>query len=121
MDHIPVHFDIPAENPEVLTKFYGKLFGWKIERAEGPVEYWLINTSPEEGKGMGGGIGKKEDPNQRPINYILVESVDEYSKKVENLGGRITVPKQEVPGMGYLAVAIDPEGNVFGLWETVSP
>jgi len=70
---------------------------------------------------MGGGISKKEDPNQRPINYILVESVDEYSKKAEKLGGKITVPKQEILGIGYLAVALDPDGNVFGLLEAISP
>jgi len=25
-----VHFEIPANEPKVLTKFYGELFGWKI-------------------------------------------------------------------------------------------
>jgi len=40
-----------------------------------------------------------------------------YSKGVQKLGGEIIVPKQEVPGMGYFALALDPEGNIFGLWE----
>jgi predicted enzyme related to lactoylglutathione lyase len=117
--HTIVHFDIPAENVEKMKKFYSKLFGWKIERVEGPIEYYLIETAPE-GKGAGGGMAKKEDPNQRPMNYISVESVDEYSKKVEELGGKIIVQKQTVPGMGHLAVALDPEGNAFGLWEAIS-
>lgn len=47
------------------------------------------------------------------MNYILVESVGEYSKKVEELGGKMIVPKQTVPGMGHLAVALDPEGNTL--------
>jgi len=118
--HTIVHFDIPAENVEKMRIFYSKLFGWKIERVGGPIEYYLIETAPE-GKGVGGGLTKKMDPNQRPMNYILVESVDEYSKKVEKLGGKIIIPKQTVPRMGHFAVALDPEGNTFGLWEAILP
>ena len=117
--HTIAHFDIPAENIDKMKKFYSELFGWKIERVGGPIEYYLIETAPE-GKGVGGGMSKKEHPSQHPMNYIFVESVDEYSKKVEKLGGKIILPKQTLPGMGYLAVAIDPEGNTFGLWEDIS-
>lgn len=118
--HTIVHFEISAENVEKMRKFYSGLFGWKIERVEGPTEYYLIETAPE-GKGVGGAMAKKEDPSQRPMNYILVESVDEYSRKVEELGGKIIVPKQTVPGTGHFAVALDPEGNTFGLWEAILP
>jgi len=114
MEHTIAHFEIPAENPENLRAFYGNLFGWKIKKED--VEYWLIETAPP-GKGVNGGMYKKKSPDQRPINYILIESVDAYSKKVEKLGGKIICPKQEVPGIGYFALALDPEGNIFGLWE----
>jgi len=115
--HTIVHFEIPANNPETLKTFYSKLFGWKIEKAQGPMEYWLITTAPE-GQGVNGGMMKKEMPEQKPLNYIWVESVDEYSKKVQKLGGKVIMPKQEVPEMGWFAIALDPEGNVFGILET---
>jgi len=118
--HTIVHFEIPAENVEKMRKFYSRLFGWKIERVAGPIEYYLIETAPE-GKGVGGGMSKKEDQSQQSMNYYLVESVDEYSRKVEELGGKIIMPKQTVPGMGHFAVAIDPERNIFGLWEAILP
>ena len=41
----------------------------------------------------------------------------ESSAKVEELGGKILVSKMAVPKMGYFAVCMDTEGNVFGLWE----
>jgi predicted enzyme related to lactoylglutathione lyase len=44
-----------------------------------------------------------------------VESIDEYSMKVKKLGGKILVPKQQVPTVGCIALAEDPEGNQFGL------
>jgi hypothetical protein len=71
--------------------------------------------------GVNGGMMKKERPEQKPVNYISVESVDEYSKKVVQLGGQIVVPKMEIPGMGWWALASDPEGNQIGLFETLQP
>jgi len=125
LNHTIVHFEIPASDVEKLKNFYGKLFDWKIEKVPGPSDYWLIKTVPtdESGvpkeQGVNGGMMKKQDPNQRATNYISVESVDEYSKKVQQLGGRIIVSKQEIPEMGYFAICIDPEGNVFALWESI--
>jgi predicted enzyme related to lactoylglutathione lyase len=122
-----VHFEIPAENVEKLKEFYSDLFGWKIEKMPGEMEYWGIQTVPVDENGMpmrpgvNGGMMKKEKPENKPINYISVESVDEYSKKVVKLGGKIIVPKMEIPGMGWWALASDPEGNQIGLFETMQP
>lgn len=68
--------------------------------------------------GVNGGMMKKMDANQRPVNYILVESVDEFSKKLQSLGGKIVVPKTAIPNMGAFAVALDPENNPFGIFES---
>ena len=124
MDHTIVHFEIPAENVEKLKKFYGELFGWKIEKMPGGMDYWGILTVPVDEKGMpmhpgvNGGMMKRTRPEHKPVNYISVESVDEYSKKVVQLGGQIIVPKMEIPGMGWWALALDPDGNQIGLFET---
>jgi hypothetical protein len=112
MEHKICHFEIPAEDVEKIKDFYQKLFGWEIKKDE-HMEYFLIKT----GEGVGGGIMKKENPQQKPINYILVESVDEHAKKVQELGGRIMMEKQEIPSVGFHAIASDPEGNVFGIFE----
>jgi len=123
MYHTIVHFEIPADNVEKLRKFYSKLFGWKIEKTEGPMDYWLIETVPVDekgrlkGPGVNGGMMKKQNPEHKFTYYVLVESVDEYCKKIEKLGGKVIVPKMEVPNMGWWAMAIDPEGNCFAIWE----
>jgi predicted enzyme related to lactoylglutathione lyase len=36
---------------------------------------------------------------------------------VEDLGGRITLPKQHIKGVGLSAMIQDSEGNVIGLWK----
>ena len=123
IDHTIVHFEIPANDLEKLKKFYILLFGWKIELMPGQVEYYGIYTVPVDEKGMplkpgvNGGLMKKQNPEHKAVNYIQVESVDEYMKKIENLGGRIVVPKMEVPGIGWWALALDPEGNQFAILE----
>jgi len=125
VDHTIVHFEIPADDVEKLRKFYGELFGWKIKKLPGPMEYYNMVTVPVDEKGMpirpgvNGGMMKKETPEQKPVNYIAVESVEEYSKKIEELGGKVIVPKQEVPGIGWWALALDPEENLFAILETM--
>ena len=125
MDHTVVHFEIPADDVEKLRKFYSELFGWKIEKMPGPVEYWGIATVPVNEKGMpqrpgvNGGMMKRQNPEHKPVNYIAVESVDEYVKKIEALGGRVIVPKMEVPRIGWWALALDPEGNQFAILQSV--
>ncbi|MGD8566286.1 MAG: VOC family protein [Candidatus Bathyarchaeota archaeon] len=123
VDHTIVHFEIPAEDIEKLRRFYSKLFGWRIEAMPGFTDYWNIETVPIDDKGMlirpgvNGGMMKKQNPDHKLVYYIAVESVDAYSKKIEELGGKITVPKQEVPGVGWWAFALDPEGNLFGIFQ----
>lgn len=121
MDHTLVHFEIPADDLEKLRKFYSKLFGWKIEKFPRPIPYWMIETVPVDEKGMpvrtgvNGGMYKKDNPELKPVNYISVESIDEYIEKIKTLGGTIVQPKQEVPDVGWIAVALDPEGNQFAM------
>ena len=114
-----VHFDVPAEDIQRAKIFYEKLFEWKIEAVPGPMEYYNIFTHDENGKeSVGGGMGKRGQSEQKITNYIGVPSVDEYIKKVQDLGGKIIMPKTTIPGFGYLATFLDTEGNTLGLWET---
>lgn len=114
-----IHFDISAENPERAKAFYEKLFGWKIQPLPGPMNYYLIETTDLKGeKGIGGGMAKRENPQQTGINNFMgVASIDESAKQVIELGGKIIQPKQAVPGWGYLALCMDTENNVFGLFQ----
>ena len=124
MDHTIVHFEIPADNVEKLKRFY-EVFGWKITQASGPIEYWVIQTVPTDPNGMpvrsgvNGGMYKKQVPESKPVNYITVESITDFLAKIEKLGGKVTQPKQEVPEIGWIAAAEDPEGNSFALIESI--
>ena len=119
-----VYFQIPADDIERSKKFYNQLFSWKIDKSpeantpEG-MENWSITTTDHNGKeALGGGMSKRQMPQQQITNFIDVKSVDEYSSKAERLGGKVVVPKTAVPGMGYYAVCVDTENNSFGIFES---
>lgn len=113
----PIHFEIPADDPERAAAFYRALFGWKIDRWDGPMDYWLVTTGTD-GPGIDGGLMKRPGPGYPVVNTIDVPSVDDFVRKVEAHGGTITAPKMAVPGVGWLAYCADTEGNVFGIMES---
>ena len=90
------HFEISADKPADLIRFYEKVFSWKIIKWKGPVEYWLIMTGEENEPGIDGGLGRRTKQDQTPstINTIDVPSVDEFAKKVKENGGTIVIPKR---------------------------
>jgi hypothetical protein len=113
-----VWFEIPADNIERARMFYGKLFGWKIDKFPGRTTkpYWLINTGNDD-PSRNGGMMERQFPDHTITNYIAVPSVNKAAAKVEKLGGKICMTKTAVPQMGYFIVCNDTENNQFALWE----
>lgn len=111
-----IHFEINAEDPERAAEFYRKVFGWEIEKWEGPVDYWLINTVEDDEPGINGAIKDRSD-DLITVNTIGVPSIDQFTKKVLKAGGKVLMEKTPVPGVGYHAYCEDSEGNVFGIME----
>ena len=111
------HFELRADDPEKLVGFYKGVFGWTIQKWDGPMDYWLITTGPEDQSGINGGIARRSEGDSGVINSIDVPSVDEYVAKIEGVGGSVVAPKRAIPGVGYLAYCKDPDGNVFCIIE----
>lgn len=88
-----VHFEINADDPERVVKFYQKVFGWKIEKWNGPVAYWLVTTGPNDQPGINGGIMKRMNPQASTYNTVDVPSVDEFTKRIVEAGERSLLPR----------------------------
>src|SRR5437867_7955709 len=101
-----VWFEIPADNVERAKKFYGSLFGWKIEPFREMSDFLHIDTGGGDDT-PDGGMLKRKSPQHTVTNYVNVKSVNEFAVKVEKLGGKICMPKTAVPQMGYFAVCQD--------------
>lgn len=98
------------------AKFYGSVFGWKIEKWDG-MDYWMVTTGPDNEPGINGGIVKRMNQGTT-YNVIGVPSLDEFAKKIENAGGSAIMAKKAIPGIGWYAYYRDTEGNVFGIMES---
>jgi uncharacterized protein len=110
-----VHFEIGADDPDRATKFYEDVFGWQTARWDGPQAYWLMTTGPADQPGINGGILRRDARFPAVVNTLDVPDVDEYSERVTAGGGRVTMPKFPLPGVGWLAYCEDTEGNMFGM------
>ena len=58
----PTHFEIPSDNPERAISFYEAIFGWKFQKWEGPMPYWMITTGPDSEPGINGGMLPRRIP-----------------------------------------------------------
>ena len=118
-----VHFEIHADEPQRAANFYQEVFGWQIQKWDGPAEYWLVTTGKPPEPGIDGAILQRQGPinGDAVIAYVCtvdVASVDDTIAKITSLGGMIALPKMPVPGVGWLAYAKDTEGNIFGVMQS---
>jgi predicted enzyme related to lactoylglutathione lyase len=121
-----VHFEIHADDPARAIRFYSAVFGWNF-RQWGQQQYWMVDTGSKDEPGINGGLLPRRGPrpeNGAPVNAfpctVDVPSVDEALRAVQANGGSIAFPKNAIPGVGWLAYGIDPEGNIFGVMQVDS-
>jgi len=112
-----VHFDISADDPGRALRFYREVFGWKAQKWNGPFDYWLIKTGEPNEPGIDGGLARREHAGDSVTNFVDVMSVADISTRIVVNGGKIVQPKRTIPGVGYLAVCLDTEGNLFGIMQ----
>jgi len=93
------------------------VFGWRIEKWNGPFDYWLVMTGDPKTPGIDGGLARRDNPAATITNFIEVPSIDEYLDRVSEHGGSVFQAKQAIPGVGYIAVCRDTEGNLLGLMQ----
>ncbi|HEX8487125.1 MAG TPA: VOC family protein [Propionibacteriaceae bacterium] len=124
-----VHFEIPADDLERAKGFYGSVFGWQLETIPMPGgDYTGVTTTPVDEQTMmptqpgaiNGGMMLRDEITPAPVLTIDVEGIDDALREIEARGGSTVKPRTLIPGMGAFAYFKDPEGNVLGLWETIS-
>lgn len=111
-----VFFAIHADDLPKTQRFYEKVFGWKFE-AWGPPGFFLIATGDKDDPGIQGALQKRYEivPGQRVTGYectIGTTDIDATAAAVVANGGKIILPKCEIPTVGHLIKIQDPDGNV---------
>ncbi len=112
--HPIVHIEFSTHDREVGAKFYSELFGWKFEQIPD-----MNYATFEADGGPGGGLNPVTEttPPGATVVYVDTDDIDASLAKVEQLGGKVMLPRSEIPGMGWFALFSDPSGNQIGLFE----
>ena len=111
--HPIVHVEFSTKDRQASGKFYADLFGWKVEQMP-----QMNYATFESGDGVGGGFSPimENNPAGTTVVYIDTDDIEASLADVKRLGGKMEVPKTEIPGMGWFAIFTDPTGNKVGLF-----
>src|SRR5665647_454344 len=112
-----VWFDYISKQAPKAQGFFGELFGWskqKVPMRAG--DYTMIAVGDRT---IGGYLETPEGvPAQAHwLTHLQVASADAAAAKVKALGGSIMKEPFKVGEFGTMAVAIDPHGGAFALWQ----
>lgn len=114
-----VHFEIPVEDPDRATEFYSGTLGWEISRY-GEQPYWLVRAGADDEPGANGALVGRGNLHQGPVVVAGVEDIDDVLSRAQQHGAKVVQGKMAVPGMGWSAYVLDPEGNTVGLFQADS-
>ena len=109
------HFEFATDDLEKTAAFYRAVFGWKVEKWEGPVTYWQVTSGDASTPGINGGLMFTGGNFIGTVNTVEVADIDAAIAKVLANGGQISMPKGPIPGVGWLAYFKDNAGIMVGL------
>jgi predicted enzyme related to lactoylglutathione lyase len=113
----PSWVDLMVPDQTKAVAFYSGLFGWDVQA--GGEETGFYGMAMLGGRPVAG-IGQTPPGQELPAawtTYLAVSDVDKTAAAVTEAGGHVVAPVMEVLKEGRMAVAADPAGAVFGLWE----
>jgi uncharacterized protein len=114
----PCWVDLGADDPGRARAFYSGLFGWQI--TEEPPEAGGYSMCALNGK-MVAGIGPRMGPPGTPAvwtTYLATDNADATADKITAAGGQVISEPFDVMNAGRMAIATDPAGAVFGIWQS---
>ena len=112
MPHPVIHTEIRSEDPDATRTFFAELFGWKVASEGEFPGYTFIDTGVEGGPAVA--ISPRQGADDEVLFFVGVQDVAATLKKAEELGGKVTQPAQEVPGVTF-AVFEDAQGHKVGI------
>ena len=121
-----IWYELMTTDATWAAKFYGAVVGWTIAehaKLQGGMDYRLIGRSDG---GFNGGVlaltSDMLDQGARPtwLGYLHVADVDGAVKDIEADGGRLLMPRRDLP-VGSIAMVADPMGTPFYVMAPIPP
>ena len=112
-------FDLMSPDPARAREFYTGLFGWTYQ-VGGPEtgHYAMAQLAGRTAAGIGTLAKDSEHPSAWMV-YFNVENAVEAAMAIVASQGLIVLPVMQVMDAGFMALAVDPSGAAFGIWQPV--
>jgi predicted enzyme related to lactoylglutathione lyase len=114
-------FEIYVQDMERAKKFYETVFQIKLEKLNNPsIEMWGFSQSMEHAGTSGSLVripGVPSGGNSTLVYFSCADCATEAGR-VAKAGGGIDREKMSIGQYGFIALAYDTEGNMFGLHST---
>lgn len=111
----PSWVDIGVPDIAAAAAFYSGLFGWEcVDQGEEAGHYTMCELG---GKPVAA-IGPTMNPGP-PMwtTYFTVDDADKTAGLISEAGGTVIVAPMDVMDVGRMAVAFDPSGAAFSIWQ----
>ena len=114
-----VWFEIYVQDMPRARAFYEKVLGLRLQKLESPddsIEMWSFPMQ-QNGPGAAGALAKMQGAPSGggTIVYFTSQDCSIEAARVAGSGGTLMKPKFSIGPYGFIALATDPDGNVFGL------
>ncbi|POX65487.1 hydrolase [Streptomyces sp. Ru62] len=105
--------DAQLPDVEAGKRFYGDLFGWTFEESYGSSVWALLDGDPVAS------LAPKTDGRMPTVWTVSFATSDAgaLGRRITAAGGQVVMAPFPVGELGVAALAADPEGAVFGLWQ----
>ncbi|ROQ59856.1 hypothetical protein EDD93_7261 [Streptomyces sp. 840.1] len=113
----PCWIELSTSDVPAAKSFYERLFGWRCETD--PREEAGGYTTAHLGESRVAALSPVYQPGQPPAWTVSFATgdVDSSAQKVTAAGGSLLVGPMDIFDQGRFAVAADPSGAVFSLWQ----
>ncbi|MGA4841282.1 VOC family protein [Streptomyces sp. G45] len=114
---VPCWVDAMLPDVEGGKRFYGELFGWTFDEGAGP-EYGHYTQAALDGR-PAAALAPKPDGRMPTAwtAYLATADAAAAAARIRDAGGQVITEPVAVGPFGTMALAADPEGAVFGLWQ----
>lgn len=116
-DGTPCWIDYGAADVEAATTFYRSLFGWEFTGGQPEFGGYLNATlRGQQVAGMGPLTNDQDSPAW--TTYFATGDAVATASRIREAGGTVVVEPMAVGPMGTMVIALDPQRNGFGLWQS---
>ncbi|MFJ9816660.1 VOC family protein [Streptomyces sp. NPDC101151] len=110
---VPCWVDAQLSDVEAGKRFYGELFGWTFEVAFGSSVLARLGGEPVAS------LAPKADGRLPTVwtVYFATPDAEALTRRITAAGGQVVMAPTPLEDLGTAALAADPDGAVFGLWQ----